>query len=66
MWRRSSAAGMGGYFAAELAAACAKRGVDFAIGVKRTAKVMAAAQGLGRYTWVAAVGMDDTPRTRNH
>ena len=57
---------MGGYFAAELAAACVKRGVDFAIGVKRTAKVMAAAQGLGRYTWVAAVGMDDTPRTRNH
>ena len=49
-----------GYFAAELAAACVERGVEFAIGVKRTAKVMAAAQGLGRYTWVPAVGMEDT------
>ena len=49
-----------GYFAAELAAACVARGVDFAIGVKRTAKVMAAAAGLGRYTWVPAVGMEDT------
>lgn len=49
-----------GYFAAELAAACVERGVDFAIGVKRTAKVMAAAAGLGRYTWVPAVGMEDT------
>ncbi|WP_164520515.1 IS1380 family transposase [Specibacter cremeus] len=49
-----------GYFAAELAAACIERGVDFAIGVKRTGKVMAAARGLGRYTWVPAVGMEDT------
>lgn len=49
-----------GYFAADLAAACVERGVDFAIGVKRTAKVMAAARGLGRYTWTPAVGMEDT------
>ncbi|MDJ0358591.1 IS1380 family transposase [Paenarthrobacter sp. PH39-S1] len=49
-----------GYFAAELAAACIERGVEFAIGAKRTGKVMAAAKGLGRYTWVPAVGMDDT------
>lgn len=48
-----------GYFAADLAGACVERGVDFAIGVKQTAKVMAAA-GLGRYSWVAAVGMEDT------
>ena len=49
-----------GYFAADLAAACVERGVDFAIGAKRTAKVMNAAAGLGRYTWVPAVGMEDT------
>lgn len=49
-----------GYFAADLAAACVERGVDFALGVKRTAKVMAAAAGLGRYTWTPAVGMEDT------
>lgn len=49
-----------GYFAAELAAACIERGIDFAIGVKRTAKVMAAIGGLGRYTWTPAMGMDDT------
>ena len=49
-----------GYFASELAAACVERGVEFAIGAKRTGKVMAAARGLGRYTWVPAVGMEDT------
>ena len=50
----------GGYFAADLAAACVKRGVEFAIGVKRNATVMAAVGGLGRYTWIPAVGMEDT------
>ena len=54
-----------GYFASELAAACVERGVEFAIGAKRTGKVMAAAKGLGRYAWVPAVGMD-TPRGRDH
>lgn len=49
-----------GYFAAELVAACIERGVEFAIGAKRTSKVMAAAKDLGRYTWVPAVGMEDT------
>ncbi|MDQ6740635.1 MAG: transposase [Actinomycetota bacterium] len=50
----------GGYFAADLAAACVERGVEFAIGVKRNATVMAAVGGLGRYEWVPAVGMEDT------
>lgn len=49
-----------GYFAADLATACLQRGIEFAIGAKRTGKIMAAAAGLGRYTWVPAVGMDDT------
>lgn len=49
-----------GYFAADLATACVDRGVEFAIGAKRTGKVMAAAAGLGRYTWTPAIGMDDT------
>ena len=35
-------------------------GMEFAIGAKRTSKVMAAARGPGRYTWVPAVGMEDT------
>ncbi|WP_125614405.1 IS1380 family transposase [Specibacter cremeus] len=50
----------GGYFAAELAAACVQRGIEFAIGVKRNATVMAAVAGLGRYPWTPAVGMEDT------
>lgn len=45
-----------GYFAADLAAACVQRGLQFAIGAKRTGPVMAAAKGLGRYTWIPAVG----------
>lgn len=49
-----------GYFAAKLASACSERGVEFAIGAKRTAAVMAAATGLGRYSWTPAIGMDDT------
>ncbi|MDQ6755037.1 MAG: transposase, partial [Actinomycetota bacterium] len=49
-----------GYFAGDLAAACVKRGIEFAIGVKRSGKVMSAASGLGRYQWTPAVGMDDT------
>lgn len=44
---------------AELAAAWVERELDCAIGVKRTAKVMAAA-GQGRYSWVPAVGEEDT------
>ena len=49
-----------GYFAADLAAACSERDIEFAIGVKRTATVMAAARGLPRYSWTPAVGMGDT------
>lgn len=49
-----------GYFAADLATACVERGIAFAIGAKRTPKVMAAAAGLGRYRWTPAVGMEDT------
>ena len=49
-----------GYFAAELAAACSERDIEFAIGVKHTATVMAAARGLPRYSWTPAVGMGDT------
>jgi len=49
-----------GYFAADLAKACIERGVEFAIGVKRTSKVMSAVAGLGRYEWTPAVGMNDT------
>ena len=49
-----------GYFAADLATACVERGVEFAIGAKRTPTVMAAAAGLGRYHWVPAVDMADT------
>lgn len=31
--------------------------MEFATGVKRTAKVMGAVTGLGRYHWVSAVGI---------
>ncbi len=49
-----------GYFAANLATACIERGIEFAIGAKRTPTVMKAAAGLGRYTWSPAIGMEDT------
>lgn len=49
-----------GYFAGDLARACLERNVEFAIGAKRTGKVMAAAAGLGRYTWTPAIGMENT------
>lgn len=49
-----------GYFAGDLARACIERNVDFAIGAKRTGKVMTAAAGLGRYTWTPAIGMENT------
>lgn len=49
-----------GYFAGDLARACLERNVEFAIGAKRNGKIMAAATGLGQYTWVPAVGMDET------
>lgn len=48
-----------GYFAAALARACIQRGIEFAIGVKRNAAVIRAAQA-GGLRWVPAVGMDDT------
>lgn len=49
-----------GYFAAELARACIVRGVDFAIGAKRTRPLIAAAQQVPHHAWVPAVGMDDS------
>ena len=49
-----------GYFAAELAKACLARGVQFAIGAKRTKPLVAAAQRVPEHAWVPAVGMDDT------
>ena len=49
-----------GYFAGNLAKACLERNVEFAIGAKRTGKVMAAAAGLGRYTWIPTIGMENT------
>lgn len=49
-----------GYFAAELARACLERGVEFAIGAKRTRPLVAAAQRIPDHAWVPAVGMDDS------
>lgn len=49
-----------GYFAAELAHACCERGVGFAIGAKRTAPVVAAAQRVPGHQWVPAIGMEDS------
>ena len=47
-----------GYFVAELVTACLGRGVEFAIGAKRTAPVMSAAAGVPEPAWVPAVGME--------
>lgn len=49
-----------GYFAGQLAHACVQRGVQFAIGVKRTRPVIAAAATVPEHQWVPAIGMDDT------
>lgn len=49
-----------GYFAAELAKACLERGVEFAIGARRTRPLVAAAQRVPDHAWVPAVGMEDT------
>lgn len=49
-----------GYFAGELARACTERGIDFAIGAKRTAPVFRAATAAGEHEWVPAIGMEDT------
>jgi hypothetical protein len=49
-----------GYFAADLAKACIARGVEFAIGAKRTRPLIAAAQRVPEHAWVPAVGMEDT------
>lgn len=49
-----------GYFAAELAKACLERGVEFAIGARRTRPLVAAAQRIPEHAWVPAVGMDDS------
>lgn len=49
-----------GYFAAQLAKACIERGVQFAIGAKRTRPLIAAAQRVPEHAWVPAVGMEDT------
>ena len=49
-----------GYFVAELVTACLGRGVEFAIGAKRTAPVMSAAAGVPEPAWVPAVGMESS------
>jgi hypothetical protein len=49
-----------GYFAGALAHACVQRGVQFAIGAKRTAPVIAAAAVPPESQWIPAIGMDDT------
>jgi hypothetical protein len=49
-----------GYFAGALAHACVQRGVQFAIGAKRTAPVIAAATVAPDSQWIPAIGMDDT------
>lgn len=49
-----------GYFAGALAHACVQRGVQFAIGAKRTAPVIAAAAVPPDHQWIPAIGMDDT------
>jgi hypothetical protein len=49
-----------GYFARELAEACVERGIEFAIGAKRTEPVFRAARTVPGHKWVPAIGMDDT------
>lgn len=49
-----------GYFAADLAEACCRQGIEFAIGAKRTRPVIAAAQRVPEDAWVPAIGMEDT------
>lgn len=49
-----------GYFAAELAEACVARGVEFAIGAKRTKPAIAAAQRVPDHAWTPAIGMAHT------
>lgn len=49
-----------GYFAGQLAQACVQRGVQFAIGVKRTRPVIAAAAEVPDHKWIPAIGMDHT------
>lgn len=49
-----------GYFAGDLAQACVERGVQFAIGAKRTTPVFAAAARVPDHRWIPAIGMDDT------
>ena len=49
-----------GYFGKDLAVACIERGVEFAIGVKRTAPVLAAAANVPEHQWVPAIGMEHT------
>lgn len=49
-----------GYFAADLANACVQRGVQFAIGVRRTRPVIAAAAKVPDHQWIHAIGMHQT------
>lgn len=49
-----------GYFAADLADACLRRGVQFAIGVRRTRPVIAAAASVPDHQWIDTIGMHDT------
>lgn len=49
-----------GYFAGQLARACVERGIEFAIGVKRTRPVIAAAAAVPADRWIPTIGMEDT------
>lgn len=49
-----------GYFAGDLAHACLERGIDFAIGAKRTPVIFRAAAKVPEHQWVPAIGMEDT------
>lgn len=49
-----------GYFAKDLAHACVARGVQFAIGVTRTAPVFTAASRIPDHQWTPAIGMEGT------
>lgn len=49
-----------GYFAKDLAHACVERGIEFAIGVTRTAPVFTAAARIPDHEWTPAIGMEDT------
>lgn len=52
-----------GYFAADLAAHCIERGIEFAIRVKRNTTVWRAVRTAAGADWHPVIGMDDTEVT---